>query len=260
MFLLLSKIFDLLLAPLTWAILLAAAAWALRRRRPALGGWLAAAAAVVLLVFSCPVVADTLLRAAEASAPRTYRPDETYDAVVVLGGIMEARRPWQDDGKDLTGAAERLTRTFELLREGHARVVLFSGGDVDPVPGIPSEAEELATMLQGWGIPPERIATETRSRNTHENAVETAKVVAARGWRRLLLVTSAVNMPRSLGCFHREGLSPDALPVDYRAGAPGAAAALESWLPRSGELELSTEALRELAGRVVYRVRGYSAG
>ena len=256
MFLFLSKVLDLLLAPLSWAVLLLAAAFALRRRRAALAWGLVLGAAALLLLFSFPAVSDALMRQAERSAPRTWRPDETYDAVVVLGGIMEQRQPWMDDGQDLTDAAERITRAFELLREGRARQVPLSGGTLTPgAPGT-SEADQLAAMLRRWGIAADRIAVETRSRNTRENAVESARVVAERGWRRLLLVTSAWHMPRALGCFRKVGLSPDALPVDYRGGSERAG----RWLPRASALSTSTDAIRELAGRVVYRVMGYAEG
>jgi len=254
LFLFLSKILDLLFAPLTWTLLLVALGWALRRRTT-LAWSLVVLAATQLLVFSTPRVADSLMRWTEAAAPRTFVTNETYDAVIVLGGVMEQRSPWMDNGKDLSGAAERITRCFELLRAGRARNVLVSGGLMDPAPGVPSEAEQLAAMLEDWGISDDRITVETRSRNTHENAVESARIVSERGWRRVLLVTSAKHMPRALGCFRRAGLTPDALPVDYRGGSEAAGA---SWLPRASDLELSTDALRELAGRVAYRLQGYT--
>lgn len=254
MFLVLSKLFDLLLAPLTWSLLLVAGGFLLRRRRrPPLAWALAVASSAVLWLFSMPVVADALMRRAEASAPRTYRAEEIYDAVIVLGGVVQLRETWMDNGRDLGGAAERVTRALELLREGKAREVLLSAGGPEP-----AEARQLAAMLERWGVAPDRIVLENGSRNTRENAVESARVVAEHGWKRLLLVTSAKHMARSLGCFHRAGLFPDALPVDYRGGARGAAAALESWWPRAADLELSTDALREAAGRVVYRVMGYT--
>jgi uncharacterized SAM-binding protein YcdF (DUF218 family) len=256
-FLFLSKFLDLLLAPLSWAILLALAG-VLLRRRGRLAWGLVLLAAVDLVAFSLPSVADALMRFTEGSAPRTMSDGEPYDVAIVLGGVMESRAIWMDDGRDLSGAAERITRTFELLREGRARQVLISGGDANPGPAGTSEAEELAALLRAWGVEPDRIVVETSSRNTRENAMESARVVAEHGWRRLLLVTSAAHMPRALGCFHRVGLRPDALPVDYRGGAPGAVDP-SGWWPRSANLELSTQALRELAGRLVYRVRGYTA-
>jgi hypothetical protein len=42
--------------------------------------------------------------------------------------------------------------------------------------------------------------------------------------------------------------------VDHRAGDGRG----QGWLPRAQALSTSTEALRELAGRLVYRVAGYA--
>lgn len=259
MFYLLSKVLDLLLAPLTWALLLALAAGLLLRRRPGLARGLLLLAGLELVVFSTPAVADALQRGAEQAAPRTFRAGTPYDVAVVLGGVMEPRHVWMEDGEDLGGAAERLTRAFELLQAGQARHVLLSGGLADPAPGEPSEAEQLAVLLRRWGVPGDRITIEPHSRNTHENAVESARLLAGHGWTRVVLITSARHMPRALGCFRRQGVAVDALPVDYRGGAPGAARRFQDWWPRAEELEASTEVLRELAGRLVYRVEGYSA-
>ncbi len=252
-FLTISKILDLLLEPLTWALLLMTAALLAWRRR-ALGEVLVGLALVVLAAFSSEPLARWLMRRAEASAASTYRPDVTYDVLVVLGGAVEPAPSRLVGSTQLNAAADRVVRTAELLRAGHARNVLVSGGLVHPEPGEPSEAERIAERLGQWGVPPERIQLETRSRNTRENAVESARVIAARGWRTVLLVTSAVHMERALGCFRAVGLSPDALPVDFRGGDGRG----ESWLPRARALETSTEALRELAGRPVYRAAGYS--
>jgi len=247
-FIFLSKVLDLLLAPLTWTLLLLAGAAVLRRGRA--GWWLAVAAATVLAGFSAEPVAVRLMRFAERSAPNTFRPDATYDAVVVLGGMTD---PSVGAGVELNAAADRIVRAFELARSGHARHVLLSAGALHPDPSEPTEAEQLSQKLRDWGIAPDRIVTETRSRNTHKNAVESARIVAARGWNDLLLVTSAVHMQRALECFHRVGIFPDALPTDFRAGGRD-----PSWFPRATSLEKSTEALRELAGRAVYRWVGYA--
>ena len=171
---------------------------------------------------------------------------------------MEQRKPWMDARRDLSGAAERITRTFELLRQGRARYVLISGGVEHEDPGS-SEAEQLSVMLQGWGVPADAISVETRSRNTHENAVESARIVAEAGWKSMLLVTSAVRMERALGCFRRAGLRPDALSVDYGGGEAAQAQHPRNWLPRAVDLALSAESLREVAGRLVYRGMGYTA-
>jgi uncharacterized SAM-binding protein YcdF (DUF218 family) len=144
---------------------------------------------------------------------------------------------------------------FELLRDGRARVGVFSAGHVTPS-DEPTEAALTVRMLASWGIDPARLVAEERARNTHENAVECARIVRERGWRRVLLVTSAYHMPRALGCFRAVGLEPDALPVDWRGASSRLSVA--RIVPRAKALGTSGDALRELAGRAVYRAAGYS--
>jgi uncharacterized SAM-binding protein YcdF (DUF218 family) len=249
----LSKVLDWLVAPLSWTILLLVAA-ALLRARPRRALALAGAGVAVLLAFSLDPVAGRLERVVESGARSTFRPDVVYDAVIVLGGIVDGAATRASGEIELDVHAERLLRAWELLRAGKARAILLSGGVVFPQPGDVPEADLLAARLARWGVSPALIVTEAHSRNTRENAIESARVAAARGWRTLLVVTSAAHMPRALGCFRAVGLEPDALPVDRRAGDGRG----RSWLPRVDALSRSTNALHELAGRVVYRALGYA--
>jgi uncharacterized SAM-binding protein YcdF (DUF218 family) len=251
-FLLLSKVLDWFVAPLTWALLLLLAALLLRRGRR--GGVLAVLGVAVLVLFSSDVVADRVQRLAERSARNTFRPDVVYDAVVVLGGMVDAAASRASGNAELTEEADRLVRAFELVRVGRARNVIVSAGLVAPRAGDVPEADRLAAKLAQWGVPPAQVAVDSASRNTRENAIEVGRVAAARGWRTLLVVTSAAHVPRAIGCFRVVGIEPDVLPVDYRAG-DGAGRAV---LPRVHALAKSTGALRELFGRLVYRVAGYS--
>lgn len=250
MFLAASKILDLAFAPLTWALVLLVLAVAYRRRPRA--GVLVVAAIAVLLVFSARPVANAIAVAVERPARDTYRPGVVYDAVIVLGGAYDPAASRRSGQVELRDGAERLLRGWELVRDGHAAHVLLSGGNIDPSPGELPEADAVAGLYRSWGVPPDRIVVEDRSRNTRENAVFTARIVRERGWHQLLLVTSAAHMPRALGCFHAVGLAPDALPVDHRAGDRG------EWLPRADALSLATDMLRESAGRLVYRAVGYA--
>ncbi len=256
MFVELSKTLDLLLSPLTWALGLALAAAALARRRPRAASAAALFSAAVLWLFSAEPVAGFLYRRAEASAAKTYDPRAVYDAVIVLGGGLDPDATEQAGEPELNAAGERFLRGLELLHEGKARNALLSAGTLDRRPGALAEAPVFARELVRLGIAPERVVAEARSRNTRENAVESARIVRERGWNRLVLVTSAFHMERALGCFHAVGLTPDALPVDYRSYDPARRSG--SWVPRSGALGASTDALRELFGRAVYRVVGYA--
>ncbi len=249
----LSKVLDWFAAPLTWSLLLALAAAGVRRR-PRLARILAGAGAATLVVFSTEPVSNFLQRAAERGARSTYRPDVVYDAVIVLSGMVDADASRTSGETELDPAADRVIRGFELLQAGRARHVLLSGGAALRRQGEAVESDRLAAKLAQWGISPERIAVEASSRNTRENAIESARVAHAHGWRTLLLVTSAAHVPRALGCFRAVGIEPDVLPVDRRATD----GRNQSWLPRAWALHRSTDAIRELLGRVVYRIAGYS--
>jgi uncharacterized SAM-binding protein YcdF (DUF218 family) len=256
LFVALSKTLDLLLDPVAWAIALGLLAVALRRR-PRAGAVLAIVVPLLLWAFSTEWTAEALASTAEEGARDTSRPGAAYDAVIVLGGAMDPEATEAKGRLELNAAADRYVAAFELLRVGRARTALLSAGSLSSRPEAPREAELAARMLARWGIEPERLVVEARSRNTRENAVECARIVRERGWRRLLLVTSAAHLPRALGSFRAVGLEPDALPVDFRAGGPGGISAARL-LPRARALGDSAEVLRELAGRVVYRVLGYS--
>jgi len=256
MFVFLSKVLDLLLAPLTWGLLLVAVGGALRRRRARLSAGVQVLGWLVLYVPSTEPMANLLQRWVEAGAESTYQADTVYDAVIVLGGMVDADASERSGLPEYTPAVERILRGFELLRAGRARRVLISGGTLDTRAGALVEADILGRQLELWGVEPERIVREARSRNTRENALESERLIRERGWTRLLLVTSAAHMPRALGTFEAVGLHPDTLVVDVRAH--GFYPHTGWWQPRASNLSASSDALRELFGRFVYQLRGWA--
>ena len=78
----------------------------------------------------------------------------------------------------------------------------------------------------------------------------------ARGFERVLVVTSAFHMPRAAECFVAVDLPVDTLSVDYRA-EPSGFNGLAKLLPRAYALAITSAVIREMFGRVVYRVQGY---
>jgi uncharacterized SAM-binding protein YcdF (DUF218 family) len=255
-FVFLSKILDLLLSPLTWSLLLGVAGFVLRRRRARLASWLRGLGLAVLYVFSTEPVANGLQVWVEAAAVSTYRPDVTYDAVIVLGGAVDSSAIERSGMPEYNPAVERVLQAFELLREGHARQVLLTAGSLDKRPEAILEADVLSKQLQAWGIPPERIVAERNSQNTRENAVESERIIREKGWKRLVMITSAAHMPRAQATFAAVGLKPDTLVVDVRAHEWIIRSTW--WQPRASNLSAGTDALRELFGRVIYRLRGWA--
>jgi uncharacterized SAM-binding protein YcdF (DUF218 family) len=226
----LSKALSSVTGPWFWAAGFLLAAAIAYRWSKALGLTLAALAASLPFLFASPRVAAALQQLAESSARDTSRPGVTYDAAIVLGG----------------GDA-RIAAAGRAFLEGRARYVLYSG--------IISrqDGDYVRSALRRAGVPDDRMVLEDRSRNTRENAVESGKIVAARGWRTLLLVTSAAHVDRALGCFRDVGLDPDVLPAEHIADRM----ATQGWLPRRSATAVSRAALHEFLGRLTYRAMGY---
>ncbi|MGH7438637.1 MAG: YdcF family protein [Polyangiaceae bacterium] len=245
-FFVLSKILDLFVAPLTWALGCAlAAAWGSRRGRMLVARIGSVGAAAILYGCSLPSVTNLFTRSMESSAVSTMSADTVYDVVVVLGGMLGDRSTV--GVPEYNEKAERILAGFDVIHRNHARFILIS--DV-------FEGEILGRQLTDWGIDPDRVVLERRSRNTHENAQFSTEIIRQRRWSKILLVTSAMHMKRAAGCFQAEGIVPDTLPVDHVTSKD------PPWFrnfdPRADNLSLTTAALREATGRLVYWVAGYS--
>jgi uncharacterized SAM-binding protein YcdF (DUF218 family) len=247
-FFVLSKLLDVAFEPLTWslaAVAIGALAW--WRRRHSLSVVLVLGAVLILALAGCPALAHTLTAALEAEGRSTMQP-EPYDVVVLLGGLAEGSSA-DVQAVRINGNAERLLATFELLRSGRAARAILSGGTAGAE--VP-EAQLLSSTLQRWGIEAHRLQLDDTSLNTHQNAVQVASLLRATPAHRVLVVTSAMHVPRAQGCLRKEGVVADVLAVDHRVGPAPAV-----YWPRASALDMTTSALREWAGRWLYRVWGY---
>jgi len=123
----------------------------------------------------------------------------------------------------------------------------------------------MADMLVFFGVPREAILLEDRSRNTYENAVESARILSDHGFERIVLVTSAMHMPRAYGVFRMTDLTVIPAPTDYLLThsdwvfyrQPDLGLQLINLLPKAEYLEMTEKALKEIIGLAVYRLQGW---
>jgi uncharacterized SAM-binding protein YcdF (DUF218 family) len=85
--------------------------------------------------------------------------------------------------------------------------------------------------------------------------VEVAALARREGWTRIVLVTSASHMPRSMAAFRAVGIEPVAAPCDYTDLDPFSSGWL---LPEARALRNTTRAIHEIVGQVWYRIRGWA--
>jgi len=200
-------------------------------------------------IYAVPsVVAAALLT--RHAAPFEARDGSGRATAIVLLAAGGERVPGGSGSFSLMSATEasrvlEAARVFALVSPDW----IISSGGADLPDDVPS-GEVMRDALVQLGVPPARIALESSSRTTHEEAVLVAPMLKRLGVQRTILVTSAIHMPRSLGTFRAAGI--DAIPAP--AAAPGAR---RRWLPSARGLAFSAQVLHECAGLVYYRARGW---
>lgn len=255
----LGKVVGWLLSPLALALACLGSALLLDWLRRPLAGLL-----VGLLGFaglwwvSTPLVAHALAHQLEALYPALLvEHSPKADAIVVLGGALSGASPPERPLFDLGSAADRVWFAAALYQAGKAPWIVVSGGNLPGSAGIQVEAVAIRSMLLTLGVPDSAIRLEGNSRNTAENARESVKLIRDIGARQVLLVTSAMHMPRALRIFQGDlrefGVTVLPASTDVE-GLPGSLHWLGQWLPDANALALSSRALKEYLGLAVVQV------
>lgn len=257
MFVLMGKIFLPLIQPLGFTFILWVAAvlcyWRGRRR---VGKVLVVAGMVTIMGFSNPLVGDWLYGGLEDDFA-VLTPEElpAADAIVVLGGMTHPPIPPRRE-VEVSDGFDRLLHGMRLLRAGKAPFLVLSGGSIASLTGSDlSEATSMQRLALEYGVDPGVILLEERSRNTYENGLYTREILQERGFERVLLVTSAAHMRRSVGVFRALGIEVIPAPTDVRIVPkpfnPG------RLLPSLLGLDSSSRAVKEYVGWWIYWMRGW---
>ena len=204
-------------------------------------------------LISTKAVSNVALIQLENFKPSSQR-KKHYDAVIVLSGMTKLPNSTMNR-VEFNAAADRILAGVELTRDDAADYLIVSGGNGALSGGEKSEAILLEKFAARWGIDPDRILAEATSRNTFENAQESAKIIQKRGFKKLLLITSAFHMYRAHACFVRAGIDTDTLSVDYR-GERTPFQDFRRYLPSSEGLYQFSRMVHELIGIAVYWITG----
>jgi len=251
MFFLLSKIFWLLAQPLSLVFLLMIAALLLL-------WWGKRKGAVVFLVLAVALhgivgftnLGYVLIQPLEDQFAVPAPAPTSVDAIIMLGGATLARPSVARQITELNDAGDRLTTTLWLANQyPEAKIVVSGGSGVLSEEGE-SEAVTAQRFFLAHGIAAERMVLEGESRNTDENVANTKALLAGEVSGRIVLVTSAFHMPRSVGIFEKAGIDVIPWPTDYRTPGP-------QWFGPDianpvQNLNVTTVAIKEWIGLVIY--------
>lgn len=175
------------------------------------------------------------------------------DVIVVFGGNTQANRSNWFEPLNRATAIDRIDRAQSLYQAGKAPRILLSGGANE---GKVSEAQMLARLLRQRGIPDSAILLENESRNTYENARFTDLTMRGHKLRSVLLVTSALHMPRALGSLEKRGVQVTAANSAPQIFLPTSNAP-DLWMPHLRSLDASRTIIKEYLGLFGYWLRGW---
>jgi uncharacterized SAM-binding protein YcdF (DUF218 family) len=138
-------------------------------------------------------------------------PPSPADVIVVLGGGVT----WP--GELTCQSLVRAQHGAFLYREGLAPRVILSGGGKRGDARVPTEAQLMAQLVRGLGVPESAILIEDQSRRTRENATRSAALMRREHLRKALLVTDAIHMRRARLAFLKAGadVSPATCPTPW---------------------------------------------
>ena len=173
------------------------------------------------------------------------------DAILVFLAGVRDNNPELDGRDNLSGSSlERIDFALTLHRQT-GLPILLSGGS------LKEDTETLADLGQAWLIQQAnvtRIVLDDSSRDTWENATNSAILLRERGFTRPLLVTHAYHMPRSLFSARTAGI--DAIPAPFafihNTQTPDSDAS--DWVPGAHNLAKSYLVLHEMAGLLWYKL------
>jgi uncharacterized SAM-binding protein YcdF (DUF218 family) len=185
--------------------------------------------------------------------PLPQRPDDV-EAIVVLSGYV---RVLDEEGAHVELGVDTLSRCLraaEVYHGGKPCPVVVSGGKPDPAAPGPPFAVPMRDFLIQRGVPASDLIVEDRSRTTHENAVETCRLLEERGIHKIVLVTDAASLYRAVACFRKQGA--EVVPCGCRYRARRMPWSVGAFVPDVRAAIGFQEASHEWLGAAWYRLAG----
>lgn len=250
--------FVLLIQPLTlvWLLL---TIWVVRMVWMRLWRWAALPTIAwgILSLLSCTALPSWLMARLENqySLP-SLQAVEGADAIVCLGGGIHPSLT-EPTGLHLVRGSDRMATSLSMAVAGMAPVLVLGGGGYEHEGEYLSEADAIADFLSRF---PER-GFETISlgvcANTRDEAVKVAALVKERGWKKVVLVTSASHMARSVATFAKVDVPVLPVPCHYLSSYNQVGTV--KWLhwPHRGSLDIFDAWFHEIIGTWMYRWRGW---
>jgi len=210
MFFILSKIFDFLMAPISWILILLL--WMIISKSKKVKKRLSVLVIVIAILFSNSFLYKTFVLAWQIK-PVTLVKGKSYSAGILLGGFAA----FDIDKKGyFSESADRFIQAEKLYHQGFIQKIIMSGGSGALINNDTKEADFVKGELIASGVAEKDIIIENQSRNTYENAIFSKRILdSLKLSSPYILLTSATHMPRSIKIFKKAAIPVLPFPCDY---------------------------------------------
>ncbi len=251
MFFTFSKLFTFALSPIFWVGILLVVYLLLRKKK--FRKYILMSCVAILFVFTNPYIFYYVSGWWEGHH-ENMSTVQHYDGIIVLGGGVAGYNFQKQEINFNNSSSDRLFKAIELFKNGKADRLIFSGGSIGEI----KEGQIVKDYLKTIDIPEESTLVEWNSLNTHQNAVETSKLLKSAGIDQghFLLVTSGYHIKRSIDCFEKQGIYVKPFITDciQQFGTPEYAGIFH---PSTFILKKWKTIIREWVGYGVYCLVGY---
>ena len=243
MFFIFSKLLSFLIKPTFWILALMIAGVLNNKRRKLFLFF----SLIIFFFFSNDFIFNTVVKAWEAPQISIKKFDKQYEAGILLGGFSDY--DYIKNKHNFKKEADRLIYTLQLYNQGIIKNIFISGGNGNLFNNNYKESETIKEFLIKNKIDSNDITIENQSRNTKENAINSAKLLDKKN--EYILITSSIHMKRSILCFDNVGLK--TIPFSVDNSMSYSSNKIEYiLLPRSRVLENWEDLIHEIIGYYVY--------
>jgi len=238
-------------------VLVVGIALAFRRRTERAARWYFVAVVAAYWMLSTPACAERLVEwAGRPYVPLAAAAEARGARIVVVLGA--GNNTIQSRGFALNEVTEeaalRVIEAARLYRLLDRPTILVSGGITGREEGSAPEAEAMRRTAESLGVAPSDILVEEESKNTREESIVIARMLAGRTAQPIVLVTSPTHMRRALAVFRAAGFDPIPSAAAYKSDH-----ALDRyrWAPSDLGLLLFQGFVYDEAAQLYYRARGW---
>ena len=246
----LHKVIPLITSPLFLTITLLVIVFFLRKTKFfKVKNFLLILSFLTLFFLSNPLISMKLVKYIEAPHhPVKLSEVPVSDFIVVLSGGMihqveDDVYEWSDPDRFFAG--------IKLLNANKGKKIIYTGGLLPWEKKKNTEGELLKNISIEFGVDENDILTTKKVQNTYEEANALSYLINKKS--KIILVTSAFHMNRAEFLFKKYGFKVFPYPVDFQF--KNNKITILDFIPSAGSLSSSSFVIREVLGRIYYRVK-----